>query len=289
MAKKVIQAQMQQRRDTAAQWAASNPVLLEGELGIVTDDPNLYKIGDGVTAWNDLKFRGFDGTLVQTTGDSENAAMSQKAVTAKLTELESEVSQIYDAEYSLSDFDDLKAINVNGEVINNEYFRTLTNIPVSEGDVVECVGIKSDNPNYCSIAAYNKLGQFESSSSVFAQYSDSYRYIVPSGIVSLRLSTLRGVENVGVTIRRPTALTTILESISEKGLYQTNGEYIRVYTDQNGYVLWGIRGDGSIEFSKGVPSAIKEPVNRRKDIGPFPAPGGIKSLCWQEYCDGCRR
>ena len=86
MAKKVIQAQMQQRRDTAANWAASNPVLLEGELGIVTDDPNLYKIGDGVTAWNDLKLRGFDGTLVQTTGDSENAAMSQKAVTSKLTE-----------------------------------------------------------------------------------------------------------------------------------------------------------------------------------------------------------
>lgn len=92
MAKKVIQAQMQQRRDTAANWAASNPVLLEGELGIVTDDPNLYKIGDGVTAWNDLKLRGFDGTLVQTTGDSENAAMSQKAVTSKLTELESEVA-----------------------------------------------------------------------------------------------------------------------------------------------------------------------------------------------------
>lgn len=89
MAKKVIQAQMQQRRDTAANWAASNPVLLDGELGIVTDDPNLYKIGDGVTPWNDLKLRGFDGTLVQTTGDSENAVMSQKAVTEKLTELES--------------------------------------------------------------------------------------------------------------------------------------------------------------------------------------------------------
>lgn len=93
MAKKVIQAQMQQRRDTAANWAASNPVLLDGEMGIVTDDPNLYKVGDGVTAWNDLKFRGFDGTLVQTTGDSENAVISQKAVTEKLTELESEVEQ----------------------------------------------------------------------------------------------------------------------------------------------------------------------------------------------------
>lgn len=109
MAKKVIRAQMQQRRDTAANWAASNPVLLDGELGIVTDDPNLYKIGDGATAWNDLKFRGFDGTLVQTTGDSENAAMSQKAVTEKLTELESKVQE---------DIAEIKPIIINGDVVN---------------------------------------------------------------------------------------------------------------------------------------------------------------------------
>ena len=109
MAKKVIQAQMQQRRDTAANWAASNPVLLDGEMGIVTDDPNLYKVGDGVTAWNDLKLRGFDGTLVQTTGDSENAVMSQKAVTAKLTELESKVQE---------DIANIKPIVINGDVVN---------------------------------------------------------------------------------------------------------------------------------------------------------------------------
>lgn len=114
MAKKVIQAQMQQRRDTAAQWAASNPVLLEGELGIVTDDPNLYKIGDGVTAWNDLKFRGFDGTLVQTLGDSENAVMSQKAVTEKLTELESEM---YDRT-SITD----SAVDMSGILLSQAFF-----------------------------------------------------------------------------------------------------------------------------------------------------------------------
>ena len=31
-----------------------NPVLAEGELGIITDGAKGYKIGDGVTAWNDL-------------------------------------------------------------------------------------------------------------------------------------------------------------------------------------------------------------------------------------------
>lgn len=45
---------IQQRRDTAARWAEFNPVLLEGEIGFVTDNPNQYKIGDGINAWNDL-------------------------------------------------------------------------------------------------------------------------------------------------------------------------------------------------------------------------------------------
>lgn len=72
---------IQQRRDTAARWAQYNPILLEGEVGYVTDDPNQYKIGDGVHTWNELPLRGFDGTLVHELGTSETAAMSQKGVT----------------------------------------------------------------------------------------------------------------------------------------------------------------------------------------------------------------
>ena len=48
---------IQLRRDTAANWASSNPVLLEGELGIELDDSrNRIKIGDGTTAWNSLPY-----------------------------------------------------------------------------------------------------------------------------------------------------------------------------------------------------------------------------------------
>lgn len=68
---------IQFRRDTEARWAQYNPVLLEGEVGYVTDQPNQYKIGDGVRTWNDLPLRGYDGTLVQTTGGDQQAAMSQ--------------------------------------------------------------------------------------------------------------------------------------------------------------------------------------------------------------------
>ena len=79
---------IQQRRDTAARWAQYNPVLLEGEVGYVTDNPNQYKIGDGVHAWNDLPLRGYTGTISQEFGDDENSVVSQKTITEKLTELE---------------------------------------------------------------------------------------------------------------------------------------------------------------------------------------------------------
>lgn len=87
MAKKTIYAQMKQRRDTKANWEATNPVLLDGEIGIVTDDPNLYKVGNGSSRWNSLPFRGFDGTVVHETGDSATAVMSQAAVSAELQNL----------------------------------------------------------------------------------------------------------------------------------------------------------------------------------------------------------
>lgn len=74
---------IQQRRDTAARWAQFNPILLEGEIGYVLDNPNQYKIGDGVNAWNDLPLRGYTGTIDQNFGSSENAVISQKTVTQK--------------------------------------------------------------------------------------------------------------------------------------------------------------------------------------------------------------
>ena len=48
-------SQIQIRRDTAANWTSTNPTLAEGELGLETDTRKL-KIGDGITAWNDLEY-----------------------------------------------------------------------------------------------------------------------------------------------------------------------------------------------------------------------------------------
>ena len=47
---------MQQRRDASTNWTSINPVLLNGEIGIETDNTSDYKwkIGDGSHCWTDL-------------------------------------------------------------------------------------------------------------------------------------------------------------------------------------------------------------------------------------------
>jgi len=50
-----VKGRLETATGTAAEWAASNKVLLNGELGIETDT-KYVKCGDGSTAWNDLEY-----------------------------------------------------------------------------------------------------------------------------------------------------------------------------------------------------------------------------------------
>ena len=50
----------QLRRDTAANWTASNPVLYAGEPGIETNTGQM-KLGDGTHTWNQLQYVGYGG------------------------------------------------------------------------------------------------------------------------------------------------------------------------------------------------------------------------------------
>ena len=60
-------ARIQLKRATAAAWAAANPVLYSGEIGLETDTSK-FKIGNGSTAFNSLSY--FNGDL---SGSSLNA------------------------------------------------------------------------------------------------------------------------------------------------------------------------------------------------------------------------
>jgi hypothetical protein len=58
--------QIQFRRGTAAEWAAANPILAQGELGINLDG-NRFKIGTGLTSWNYLDYTAVFDVVVQPT------------------------------------------------------------------------------------------------------------------------------------------------------------------------------------------------------------------------------
>lgn len=72
-----------QRRDTAANWASANPVLQEGEVGWDTTSKR-SKLGDGIFPWNDLDYtnpagvvtvNGRDGAVVLTAADVDLGAV----------------------------------------------------------------------------------------------------------------------------------------------------------------------------------------------------------------------
>lgn len=75
-----VRVQMQQRRDTAANWASANPTLLSGELGYESDTGK-WKVGNGSTAWSSLAYS-FSNVVVI---DGGNFATGGSAVSTSST------------------------------------------------------------------------------------------------------------------------------------------------------------------------------------------------------------
>jgi hypothetical protein len=68
------------RQGTAAQAAANNPILGQGEPGYETDTGK-WKIGDGVTSWNDLDYQ--PSTAGSVTNAAVNSAISDDAAATR--------------------------------------------------------------------------------------------------------------------------------------------------------------------------------------------------------------
>lgn len=48
---------------TLSEWSFDNTVLLRGQLGVESDTQS-YKVGDGITKWNELKYNSYNGTIL---------------------------------------------------------------------------------------------------------------------------------------------------------------------------------------------------------------------------------
>jgi len=83
------------RRDTAAAWAAANPVLALAEPGLETDT-NSIKYGNGVTAWNSLPYAGIPLNAVsESIVPAQNEAVDLGADAQRFGELYLSGNSIY--------------------------------------------------------------------------------------------------------------------------------------------------------------------------------------------------
>ena len=98
---------MQQRRGTAAQWTAANPVLAAGEIGYEIDTEQ-FRIGDGTSSWSNLSpFKniedgGADFIELAQKGAAHGVATLNASAKIPLTQLPTELSLDLDLETAIA-------------------------------------------------------------------------------------------------------------------------------------------------------------------------------------------
>jgi hypothetical protein len=104
---KNMATRMQQRRGTAAQWTAANPVLAAGEIGYETDTEQ-FRIGDGTSSWSNLSpFKniedgGADFIELAQKGAAHGVATLNASAKIPLTQLPTELSLDLDLDAAIA-------------------------------------------------------------------------------------------------------------------------------------------------------------------------------------------
>lgn len=84
----VINGRIRHATKTESSWSSSNPILKKGEIAFSSDRNNMYKVGDGSTAWSGLSY---NTALSATTLDGLTATVSElnklDGVTASTAEI----------------------------------------------------------------------------------------------------------------------------------------------------------------------------------------------------------
>ena len=71
-----VKARLAQKIDTEANWAATDLILLPGEIAVSSDNMNNFKIGDGIHRWSELSYY-IDNYRVTGTADEINTMIEE--------------------------------------------------------------------------------------------------------------------------------------------------------------------------------------------------------------------
>ena len=258
---------IQMRRDTAARWQQFNPILLEGEVGYVTDNPNQYKIGDGEHTWNDLPLRGFTGTISQELGNDENAVVSQRAITKVVNQINTNVG--IDEYPTFSETEDYLAGDVvyyNGELYKftkdhakGAWIGTDAENTDFKNEIKDTYGEYTDNPEF--IRAYTDAkgkflwgirvdGSVEWAKGVPTPVKNALRELEAKIKSDSDKAEATLTEKINALQEAIDVINASLKPLTDTFSYQENEEFAYVVTDADGKILFGIKADGKPYFPK---------------------------------------
>jgi len=147
---------IQLRRDTAADWTSANPILAEGEMGIETDT-DLFKIGNGSTAWTSLGYGGLQGIAAATapiTYDSgtQTVGIDESAISIN-------ASQISDLTATAAELNILDGVTATAAELNILDGATVT---AAELNILDGATVSTTELNYVDGVTSNIQTQLDS-------------------------------------------------------------------------------------------------------------------------------
>ena len=188
------EASIQVRRATSYQWAADNPVLLEGELGVDTTT-GLIRVGNGVDQWSSLVTQAQLTNAINSTSTTVGAsALAVKtaydhADTATRLPAGSN-GQILSAQSSAaSGFEWINNVSDGTRLL----VKNVTGLSLTKGQVVYVNGGSSDFPTVAPAQANTEAASAKTAGIVLGEISNNNTgYILLSGM-------LKEVNTVGLT------------------------------------------------------------------------------------------
>lgn len=126
---------IQHRRDTAANWTSNDPTLTAGEIGWESDT-NLFKIGDGVTAWTGLSYANLPSTIT-VANEATDTTCFLSFFTAATGVLQPKTNANLTYNSSTGEVSVIGALNVDDLVLNGS---TITSSLVNGNIIIQPTG-----------------------------------------------------------------------------------------------------------------------------------------------------
>lgn len=187
-------------------------------------------------------------------GDDWVATGGTIDITADIMLFKEELDELRDELHNLSDIDDEPTAGSDNLVksggVQNE---------LALGAVYD---VSAKNPT----AGPNNNGKFESLSALLSD--NNLDTLIPASVRKggMSIKYVQSSDNKYVQYRLVAdewSTNTEDWAIADEGVYVENPEFVKVFTDSEGKILWAIKYDGTVHYGAGVPQQVVDYINER--------------------------